>query len=194
MNTRLISPEELEIINKRLAEKYGKLNNSPCFRVSWSDDQFEHRKTEVTREGLRLTNPKVELLPKYWWIKERYILEGLREVPIQDSADNIVGFKISYEIIWTFEDANENALSPKWNAVYLILETLKSNQENAGKVKYKDPNSDPEEALELKKQRILDLEKDLFGDETAVGDALAYKTGVTVGEVAPHNTTQGEVK
>lgn len=188
--SQLISPEDLAEINQRLIDKYGKHDKLPFFRVSWSEDQFEKRTVTHTSEGLALNYPEIRLIPKYKpLVHNKYILEGLTETPVDMGRTDIQGFKISYEMIWQFMDKNDNALPPRWDACYFILETLKENQEKAGKgVKYRDPNSDPKEALELQKQRLDKLCEELFGNETNVGDALAYKTGVVV----PHKTTQGE--
>lgn len=187
--SQLISPEDLAEINQRLIDKYGKFDNLPYFRVSWSEDQFENRTVTHTSEGFPLTYPEVRLVPKYKpLVHNKFILEGLRETPIDMGRMDVQGFKISYELIWQFMDKNDEALAPRWDACYFILETLKENQENAGKVKYRDPNSDPNEALELQKQRLDKLQEELFGNETDTGDALAHKTGIVV----PHKTTQGE--
>lgn len=175
----MITSEQLLEINRRLEDKYGKMDNLSYFRVIWSEDQLEKRWTEYTDEGWKLLYPEVRELPKYkQWVQNKYILEGLTAVP--SITENDLVSPISYEPIWVFEDKHGNYLDPKWSAIYWILESLKSNQESQGKVKYKDPESNPEEALEIQKQRIKKIEEELFGNETSVGDGLAYNGAIVV--------------
>src|SRR5947207_3865565 len=109
----IISPESLIIINDRLRDKYGRLDNLPYFRVVWSEDKYEKRWTEYTNDGFRLLQSEVRELPKYrQWIQEKYVLEGLTVVPTL--VENELVEPLSYEPIWVFEDGKGNALEPKW--------------------------------------------------------------------------------
>jgi hypothetical protein len=51
---------------------------------------------------------------------------------------------------------------------------------NYGQAKYKDPEADPVTGALERQARLDAVQESLFGNETDVGDALAYKTGVTV--------------
>jgi hypothetical protein len=167
--------ESIESINEKLLNEYGtEFDNSPRFRVVFSEDQYEKRFTDFTDEGFELLQPEVRLLPKYkQWIREKYILERL--IPVVGETD--LTTKVSYEPAWVFQDKNGNYLPPFFEGCKHVIESLHSAIDKAGTfTKYKDKNVSPEErALELKK-----VEEGLFGNETDVGDHLAYGTGVTV--------------
>lgn len=183
-------PEPLEVLNRRLEEIYGKyLDGKPMFRVVWSEDQMEHRLMTTTKDGFQLLEPVIEEVPKYrQWVQEKYILEGLQEVPSFQQKE--IGAKISYESIWVFEDKRGFPLPPIWSAIQLILETMRANIEGRG-AKYEDSLrelSDPKIAHEVKEQRLKKLEEELFGNETSLGDDLAHKVAIVV-----PGTTQGKV-
>jgi len=172
-------PSEFEAFNQRLIELYGRMDtNLPYFRLVWSDDVYEKRWMTHTDEGFQLLFPEVREVPKYkGWKSNRYVLEGLQEV--QGETD--IPAKISYEPIWTFQDRNGEYLIPIWPAIQLILETLKENVEKAGTVKYKDPESDPKEAMEVQEQRVKEYEEALFGNESKITTALSHRSGVAYG-------------
>ena len=167
--------ESIESINEKLLNDYGtEFGNAPKFRVVFSEDQYEKRFTDFTDEGLELIYPEVRLLPKYkQYIREKYILERL--VPVIGETDLLT--KVSYEPAWVFQDKHGNYLPPFYEGCKHVIESLFSAIDKAGTfTKYKDKNISVEErAAELKK-----VEDQLFGNETEVGDHLAYGTGVVV--------------
>ena len=167
--------ESIESINEKLLNDYGtEFGNAPKFRVVFSEDQYEKRFTDFTDEGLELIYPEVRLLPKYkQYIREKYILERL--VPVVGETDLLT--KVSYEPAWVFQDKHGNYLPPFYEGCKHVIESLFSAIDKAGTfTKYKDKNISVEErAAELKK-----VEDQLFGNETEVGDHLAYGTGVVV--------------
>jgi hypothetical protein len=169
--------EPISDINKKLLEEFGtEFGNSPRFRVVFSEDQYEKRLTDHTDEGFELLRPEVRLLPKYkQWIREKYILERL--VPVVGDTDLVT--KVSYEPAWVFQDKNGNYLPPFFEGCRFVIESMYNAIGRAGCfAKYKDKNiSEEERAIELKK-----VEDKLFGNETEVGDHLAYGTGVVVPE------------
>jgi hypothetical protein len=169
--------ELIEDINEKLLSEYGtelSCGNKPRFRVVFSDDQYEKRWTDYTDDGFELVRPEVRILPKYkQWVRGKYILERL--VPVVGETDLLT--RISYEPAWVFEDKHKNYLPPFFEGCKYVIESM---YQAIGKkdtfTKYKDKNiSEEERLIELK--RVEDL---LFGNETIVGDHLAYKTGVTV--------------
>lgn len=179
---------EFNEYNKRLSDIYGELEKGmPFFRLVWSDDVFEKRWMTHTDEGFQLLYPEVREVPKYRnWKPERYVLEGLQFISPEMESD--IPFPISYEPIWTFEDKGGNYLPPIWPAIHFILETLKENTEKSNMVKYKDPDADPQEAIENKKVRVDKLVEDLFGNETNVTTALSHRSGVAYGPGSSPNT------
>ena len=173
--------EPVEVLNKRLIEYFSiAWNGWPIWRIVFSDNQFEKRQTFFTDSGLQLLEPEVRLLPKYrQWIQHKWVLERLTIVPEihRDELPN----QISYEPIYVFEDGQGNPLPPKWEATKFVIDSLLAvaGQESMGP-KYIDPESTPETAMEMQTQRIKVIEEGLFGNETAVGDALAHKQAIIV--------------
>lgn len=172
--------EPIEQINKRLIEEYGYAeNNQPNFRVVFSDYQFEKRLTGYTDEGFPLLYPEVRELPKYkQYIQAKYILERL--VPVGPESDLTV--KVSYEPAWTFQDRNNCYLPPFFEGCKYIADALLSQAgRSSGHAKYKDPLIEPGERL----RQVESVERELFGNETETGDALAYGSGVSLSGILP---------
>jgi hypothetical protein len=167
--------EPIEEINRKLALEFGRdvLSNMPRFRVVFSEDQFEKRLTDYSDSGLFLTTPQVRLLPKYkQWITAKYILE--RYVEVQGETDLVE--RHSYEPAWVFQDKLGRYLPPFYEGCKLIIESMYSRIAGANSfAKYKDENATKEGRL----AEIEKVERELFGNETEVGDHLAYGTGVS---------------
>ena len=173
--------ETLEIINKRLKDNYGETTDKPNFRIVWSEDEFENRLTNFTDEGFELIHSEVRRLPKYrQWIKNKYVLERLTEVPVFQENELPVS-KLSYEPLWVFEDVKGDAVRPTWSAAKFVIETVHEQVRTAGVyIKYKDPDSGltKEQQFEKRNLELQAIQDELFGNETTIGDALAYKQGV----------------
>ena len=177
--------EPIEKINYQLEREFGKaFNNQPNFRVVWSEDQYEKRKTDRTDEGFQLLVSEVRLLPKYrQYIHEKYILERL--IPIVGETDLVVN--VNYEPCWVFQDSQGNYLPLRFDACKIVVQTLYSQMGKKDTFKkYKDPEADPGFRL----QQLEDIEEELFGNETEVGDSMAYKEAIVV----PRNYEKGEVE
>src|SRR3989304_674369 len=174
----MIPIENIDTINKRIKDHYGSTNDLPKFRIVFSTDQYEKRLTNYTDEGLELLYPEVRLLPKYkQWKPDRYVLEKLTEV----NNSGVTVDKLSYEPIWFFEDNNNLPLRPAWIAAKMIIDTVNKNMEQAGMyTKYKDPLAGltTVEQLEKKSLELDEMKETLFGNETSIGDALAYRYGI----------------
>lgn len=171
--------EKIEALNARLIDHFGiAWNGWAIFRIVWSEDQFENRLTEYDDKGNKLIFPEIRWLPKYkQYISDKYLIERLVSVPQVNQADLVD--KISYEPLFTFEDGFGNPLPPSWEASKFVIDTVLAAQgESSMYAKYVDPDKDNPKEKRL--ERIEKLEQELFGNETSVGDALAYKQGVTV--------------
>lgn len=167
--------EAIEDINKKLRDNFGlAFNGRPNFRVVFSDDQFEKRWTNYTDDGVELLHPEVRELPKYrQYIRGKYILERL--VPAGISTDLIE--KVTYEPAWVFQDKDGNYLPPFFDGCRFVIDSLNSQIQVAGTfTKYKDVNETAEERM----AKVKKVENELFGNETPVGDALAYGSGVSL--------------
>ena len=169
---RVELPETIVNLNQRLSDYYGLFESGqPNYRIIWSTDEYEIRLTD---------NKGFQEVPKYMYARDRFILEKL--IPTPELNSNELISRLTYEPLWVFEDRHGNPLSPIWQAIEMIISTVNRQLAEAGRmgVKYKDPESDPNEAIEAKSKRVDSLLDDLFGNETAIGDALAHGYGVVV--------------
>jgi hypothetical protein len=169
--------ESIEHINNLLLAEFGReplADDKVRFRIVWSDDQFEKRWIAHTDDGFELLYPEVRELPKYrQYIQHRYILERL--VPVGVMTDLVE--KTSYEPMYTFQSSDGEYLVPRFDVCKFIIESVLSiTGRRSGHAKYKDVSLSPE----YRRKAINEMEKYLFGNETSIGDALAYSFGVTV--------------
>lgn len=166
--------EPIEWINEKLLAEFGReFSGLVRWRVVFSDDQFEKRWTDRTKDGFELLYPVVNELPKYkQFIRQRYILERL--IPVIGETDLVDN--ISYEPAWVFQDKFGNYLPPWFDGCKFVIESVYSQMGRSGHAKYKDPLA----TEEAKKEQLSAMERELFGNETLVTDALAYGYGVTV--------------
>lgn len=168
----MISPSEpLHVINRRLADRYGRIENGMIrWRVVWSTDQTEKRLVDQV-EGIVLLHPEVREMPKYPLHQDFFILE--RVIPTFMNPELVEPF--SYEPIWRFMDKNNNPLPPKWEAIEFLINRIHEQVMAAGHTpKYKDVAETPEE----KEEKIQRIYEALYGNETAVTDRLSLGEGV----------------
>jgi len=180
--------ESIEYINKQLVSLYGNepyADDKPRFQVVFSDDQFEKRWTDRTKDGFELLHPEVRLLPKYrHYIQGKYILERL--VPIDQSNTDLTVL-VGYEPCHVFMKANEDYIPPRLDMCCVVIDRLLSLAgRKVGVRKYNDPAADPE----YKDKMIKQMEMEIFGNETETTDALAYREGVTNHAGPEHFSTQ----
>lgn len=113
---------EVQIINKTLAQTYGKyIDGRPKWRVIWSDDEIEKRLVEKeTFSGTIYIGmaAEMEVTKKYSYIRERWILEKLIFSPIPQIVDSERGH---YEPYWVFQDKHGNYLKPLWRIVEILV-------------------------------------------------------------------------
>lgn len=179
--------EKIESINQQLADKYGidTISTLPIWRVVWVDDQFENRYdtyTDYSSEGLFIREVKeVRLVRRYNYIKHKYILERLAIVPDVNKAE-LLGKKISYEGLFTFEDKQGNPLPPKMEICEFVADLViaATNRSPSFLAKYADPDCNEQAEIQNRADRVKRIQDELFGDETAVGDALSYGHAVSV--------------
>lgn len=176
--------EEIETINRQLREHYGSdiVTNQSIWRVVWSDDQYEKRLTDCTDSGVKLLIPEVRLLPKYkQWIPSKWVLERLVIVP-EINAEELPAAKTSYEPLHIFETQSGEYLPPKFNVAKYVVDCVYAAQGKASMAKYKDPEAglSKEDWYAKKNAELDELQKDMFGNETMTGDALAHKQAIVV--------------
>jgi hypothetical protein len=182
--------ELIQTINRRLEERYGRLDDlKPYWRIIYSEDEFEKRLgtfNDYSSEGIYLrTVTEIREVPKYrQWIHNKYVLERLTEVPLFQQEEALC--QISYEPIWVFEDHKGNALPPRWDAIELIIASI-YHSSHEYYPKYIDDSGTPEKQA----ARIKEIEESLFGNESEITDALAYKEGVSYANI---DTLDGKCK
>lgn len=111
----------MEYINTELKKLYGTdIVGNPRFRLVWSDRQFEHRKGTFAEYHGPIylgTFTGVKKVPKYNYIKERWILE--LQVPKKPSEE--LPNPDGYECLYVFESAKGEYLEPKLNVCKIII-------------------------------------------------------------------------
>lgn len=188
--------ENVDDINKWLVNKYGYFDvDKPNWRVVWSEDLLEKRFgtfRDHSPEGLFLREfTGVREVRKYQHIKDKYVLERILDVTAFNRSDTVD--KTSYEPVWTFRDAHDNALAPRISVCYYIIETVYENAAKRVGVKYKHPYHDMKTQKDVKEQELMEIYGQLYGNEDAVATALSQRRAITVPEL-PLTTTEKEPK
>lgn len=172
--------ESIESINNQLIDLFGidTLNGLPIWRVSWAEDQIEKQYgtfNDFTSNGMFIRSvTEVREIKKYPWIKNKYILEQLTLVNECDQ-EQLAGAKIAYNCMFVFENKNGNYLPPQVQIAQFVIDTIYAAMGKTNLAKYKEA-ADTGERL----KEVNELHEELFGNETTIGDALAYKTGIVV--------------
>lgn len=180
--------ENIETINQFLRDTFGIDTDDswPIFRVVWSDDQYENRETKYTDSGIELLTPEVRRLPKYQWVQHAYILERRVLVP-DDNLKELAGIKKSYEPLWVFIGGNGLPVPPTCQGCKFIIDAVYAAIGKKSMAKYKDPleGLTPEEANEVQKARIDQIELELYGDESGLKQETINESGSAI--IVPHN-------
>ena len=173
-----LADSEIERFNNYLARDYGYFEGVlPLFRVVWSHDQLEKRRTNYTDEGILLPYFVVKEVPKYrQWCDNRYVLERLTPIPSGVETD-MVG-TTSYEPVWVFQDKNNEYLPPNYDVIKIVIYSMMHQMHERFGQKYKDPRAE-KDWKEMNEEQFRARYKELFGNETNVTDAL--HTGEAVG-------------
>lgn len=184
-------PTLIKTINRQLQSHFGIDTDSmnQMWRVVWSDDQYEKRMTDRTNAGIILLIPEIRELPKYQWIRARWVLENLVLVPEFQQIE-LAGITKSYEPMWTFSNANGEAVAPTFEACKFIIDSVNAAKGKGTLVKYADP--DKEHPLEKQMERIIKLEHELFGDESGLEGKTFKGEGVVVPQT--YQSTQSDLK
>lgn len=174
--------ESIESINKQLVDLFGvdTVTGTPIWRVVWSEKQIEKRwgtYDDYTPSGIFIrTVTEVREVPKYrQWIQNKYVLERLTVIPEINMAE-LPTQKLSYEPIYVFETKKGEYLPPKIEAAKFIIDSLYAAMGKSCMAKYVDEEAN--NPIEVKEQRVAKLHEELFGNETEVGDALAYREAI----------------
>lgn len=170
----MISQDQVDEINNSLLLKYGRFEDKPKYRLTWSTTAFEKRYVEGTEYfgPIKLRDVKgIQEMPKYPRSKDRWILEILIPIP-EGLKDELVGDNgLTYEPLFTF-DKKGLYLDPNWMIVNLlaylstnpVLETISPEHElyTMDKNDYQKlmdilDNEMPDMAMKLKKGSAVSL-------------------------------------
>lgn len=149
------SKSDIELINKRLENIYGKDDlGDPKFRIVFSDDLFEKREVNVVGDlGIHLAR-------KYSYIKSKWVFE----VKAFNEQDN-------YECFFVFSDKKGKALPVQWKVVELLV-TMWMHREEP---EFFLPMPTEEEAMEADYQYFLEVISDEctdFGSSIREGETI----------------------
>ena len=181
----LILTKKCENINNQLIDDYGidTITGMSMFRVVFGPEQFEHRHDEFhdfTESGLFIRAVKeTRLVPKYVF-GPVFVLERLVVIPECNQGD-LPATKLSYEPLYSFPK-NPDFQPPSIGAVRFIIDSVLAVEGKDTLAKYKDPDAGltPQQFYEKRQAEIDEIQKELFGDETEVGDALAMGEAIVV--------------
>jgi len=172
-------------LNVRLKDMYGEFaEGTPHYRIVWSDDQFEYRDvtncpvSKFDAHGNKIGElTGVLFLPKYrQWIPHMWVLEKCIDVPEIGNPELIT--KFSYEPIFPFRDREGKPLPPNWDVCWVTIASIDYHMGKEAKI-YKDESLSPEQQL----MKIDSIMRELFPNETEIGDALAQGSGVGYGKI-----------
>lgn len=171
--------ESLETLNQRLVDHYGIDSDTgrAMFRIVWANDETEKRLMATLDTGIHLLYPEVREVKKYPYLEDLYVLERLVYIPYINQEELPVS-KLSYEPLWAYKDGEGNPLPPIWNATKFVIDSLYAALGKKSLAKYVD--SEKNTTPEGREQRIIELEGELFGNETETCDALRYHEGIVV--------------
>jgi hypothetical protein len=171
--------ESIETLNMRLIDFFGTDASTarPMFRIVWANDETEKRLIETSEAGVDYLFPQVELVKKYPYLKDLYILEQLVAVP-DVNAEELPTSKVSYEPLWAYCNDKREPRPPTWPATKMVIDVMFAAKGVTSLRKYVDSELNTTE--DGRQERIKLIHEELFGDETETGDALRYKEGVVV--------------
>lgn len=191
-----VLPQDVIKINQQLIDHFGvdTISGKPMWRCSWSNDQYEKRKTKYTYEGLEMLHEEVKELPKYQWIKSKWILERLVLIP-DVHIEELPSERQSYECMWVFEhEKSKAALPPNFIVAKFVVDTVYAAMGKRSMAKYVDEEA--KNPIESREKRIKALEEELFGSEsdllgrTITGEAVGYTGDPTID--SPVNICKGD--
>jgi hypothetical protein len=176
--------EPIESINRQLINLYGAdtVTGQPMFRVVFSDGQREKRLTPCDDKGNELLQPEVRELPKYPYIKAKYVLENLVGIP-EANIHELPESRMSYEPLYVFEGSGNKYLPPRLDVAKIIIDTMYAALGKQSMAKYTQ-GSDEELAQKLKE--LDEIHEYLYGDESGLLGDTVDESGSTI--IVPSRT------
>jgi hypothetical protein len=170
--------ESIESINNQLINLYGidTITGQPMFRVVFSDTQTEKRLTPCDDRGNELLHPEVRELPKYQWIKGKYILEQLVGIP-EVNMPELPTSKMSYEPLYVFEGNLGKYLPPRLDVAKILIDTMYAALGKESLAKYLQGT---EEELIQRQKELDEVQEYLYGDESSLLGDTVDESGSTI--------------
>jgi hypothetical protein len=163
-----------ELLNTYLKSQGKSITGQYFYRLVWSDKVLENRKgtfNDFTESGLFIrTVVETRLLPKYNYIRERWILEKWAPGSLTRNEETPDASGGDYIPVYVFEDSEGNYLPPTRKVLEFILAFLN------GRVK-KDSIPDEKYLEEKETQQIyesLDDHPSYFKTSGETRNAVAY--------------------
>jgi len=134
-------------MNKMLILHYGNdLDSHPRFRLSWSEDLLEKRKKNDA-EG------SFELLKKYSYIKDRWILEV--HTPQQELLNDVISSD-HYEPLWLYTANKGEYYCPKWDDLALLVTSFIEQVVKPHKMNDEQMKKEAEEKVKEAEDEVFD--------------------------------------
>lgn len=178
-----ISDSLLDEINRQLRDVYGLFEDgNPNWRVVWSTDELEKRfgtwRDFDANNNLVREIEETRLVPKYWHVPDRYILERLMPILTMEAKKELVGREYDYYCVWVFEDGANNPLLPKYSVARYVIEAVHENAAKKVGVKYRNPLHDKKISEEVRREQLKEMQNILFANKSRIGDSLMRKEAV----------------
>lgn len=178
-----ISDSSLDEINRQLRDCYGIFENgNAIWRIVWSSDEYEKRfgtwNDFDKNNNLVRTVEEVRLVPKYWHVPDRYVLERLTPIISADAKKELVDREYDYYCVWVFEDGRNDYLPPKYSVARYVIEAVHENAARKVGVKYRNPLHDKKISEEARREQLKEMENILFPNRSRIGDSLMRKEAV----------------
>jgi hypothetical protein len=169
---QISSASEVKSINKLIREHFGIDGNTgmPRYRISWSDSEREDRygTFEIWYGSIFLrTEEGVRNVPKYPYIKQRWILEKL--FYLTGKNPEIQG-KFTFEPLFTFESNAGDPLPVIWDVCKRIIDVSLQGPEQ----KFRNFTAEEEAAQE---QEAKHFEEMIGEDQSELG--ISFGEGVS---------------
>lgn len=189
-----MSNSDITKLNKQLEKEYGLgfsenglqmgAGNRPLWRIVWSLEQTE-RRLGTYRDFIPGTNillrevTEIREVPKYPWVKPRWLLEKLMYAPCPDLPETLD--KPHYELIYVYQNLADEFVMPVWELTKFLIDNINLGAEEAAR---RNPYMNPEkwEALmheedRKKEEKIYD---ELLQESSPIASALGDKEGVSM--------------
>lgn len=167
----LTATVESEIINNWLSGgPKVPLKEQPLFRLVWSDDQYELRTGTFTdwASGVKIREYKAtERVPKYNYIKERWIIEQWFPPEVTLNAELPHSHEGSYEPIYVFESSKGQVLPLNLRVAQIVVRNCLLNSRST-MLRRSEDLSRRERVEQVEYNKDLDL----LNDEGAVVSQL----------------------